>query len=70
MRPSHESILLSPEERRHAIAAVLAAGLLHRPRGSAACPTDSVATASAETSESGRDCLELSGEMRLSVHTG
>jgi hypothetical protein len=67
MRPDRHS--LSPAERRHAVATVLAAGLLRlgqRPATSA-LPLLPVAE---NLSKSGRDCLELPGQTRLSGHNG
>jgi hypothetical protein len=67
MRPDRKS--LSPAERRQAVAAVLAAGLLRlgeRPKA----PALPILPAVENLSKSGRDCLELPGQTRLSGHNG
>jgi hypothetical protein len=64
MRPDRHP--LSPAERRHAVAAVLAAGLLRfaeRPPSPPVLVVENLANSCG-------DCLELPPETRLSVHNG
>jgi hypothetical protein len=61
---------LTPDERLRAVAAILADGLL-RLRARAALPSDpGEHPASKNQPELGRNCLEVSEETVLSVHTG
>jgi hypothetical protein len=67
--PYDDPALLSPDEQLRALAGILAAGLLRLrrtpiPAGTAARPGPE------NSSESGQDCLELGGDLRLSVHNG
>ncbi len=57
---------LTPEQRRHALAAALATGLLRL----AERPPPRPAPAPKNLAESSQDCLEVSAETRLSVPTG
>jgi hypothetical protein len=60
----------TPDERFRELAALLAAGvraLRDRPDAS---PGPSITSADDPLAESGPNCLELSPETRLSVHTG
>jgi hypothetical protein len=66
MRPYDDSLSLAPDERFRRIASILAAGIL-RLRARHAPGT---ATKPAISLNSGRNCLELSPETVLSVHTG
>jgi hypothetical protein len=60
---------MTAEERLHAIAAVLAAGVL-RLGTSAQSEAARVPSAPESPLESGPNCLEVPGEPRLSVHDG
>ncbi len=66
MRLDDDAAPTSPAERCHAIARILAAGIL-RVRQRAALPPGSAAN---EAPESGQDCLEVPAETVLSVHVG
>jgi hypothetical protein len=66
MRQHSDPDHLSPEQRRQAIAVVLAAGLLRLTER----PPTLHATRTENLADSSGDCLEVSGETRLSVHTG
>jgi hypothetical protein len=69
MRPDDTSSSLSPEQRRHAAAAILAAGLLRlSPRGPSPDTRASIKPKNLEDSQ--RDCLEVAPDLRLSVHNG
>jgi hypothetical protein len=63
MRTAADSSALSPNERRHDLAALLAGAVL-RLHARAAIP------APENHSNSDQDCLELPADPRLSVHTG
>jgi hypothetical protein len=67
MRPDRDS--LSPAERRQAVAAVLAVGLLRLGQLPVTAAIPALVT-SENLSESGRDCLELPAKTRLSVQNG
>jgi hypothetical protein len=70
MRPDLDPSLLTLDERRREVAAILAAGLL-RLRARAALPTDPGQVPGPENlPETGPDCLEVPAETVLSVHTG
>jgi hypothetical protein len=60
---------LSPERRRQELAAILAAGLLRLP---SSIPVADFRQDSGlkDSSNSGPNCLEVSGETRLSVQSG
>jgi hypothetical protein len=60
---------MTAEERLHAIATILAAGVL-RLRALAALPDRTVLSAPKILTESGPNCLEVPGETRLSVQDG
>jgi hypothetical protein len=60
---------LTPDERRRAVARVLAAAVL-RLRGRAALPAPPAPPAAKILTESGPNCLEVPGETRLSVPPG
>jgi len=61
---------LTPDQRRREIARILADGIV-RLRSRAALPTAVTAPpASEKPAASSPNCLEVSGETRLSVHTG
>jgi hypothetical protein len=66
MRPDPDPLSLSPEQRPHELARILARGLLRlRERhisGQASDPGNCEKT--------GQNCLEVGPEKRLSVHTG
>jgi hypothetical protein len=66
MRPDPDSQSLTPDRRRQAVAAVLAVGLVRL----AERPPPSPALDPKNLEDSGPDCLELPGDLRLSVHTG
>jgi hypothetical protein len=66
MRHDIETDTLTPDERRRAVARILAAGVLRlRERAALAAPA-----APKILSESGPNCLEVLPETRLSVHPG
>ena len=68
MRSAPDAPHLSEDDRRRELAAILAGGLLRlRLMFSEASPP---ALAPKNLAESSRNCLELSGDPRLSVHTG
>jgi hypothetical protein len=70
MRPADVSEVLSPEERRHTLADVLARGLLRlEPQADAEEAYPSTAT-SQNLPEIQRDCLEVPADVRLSVPNG
>ena len=72
MREELDPILLTPEERRRRIAAILATGLLRLHARSALPPGPAVDDPSPPQilSESRPNSLELSPKTRLSVHAG
>jgi hypothetical protein len=70
MRPDADPAFMTSEERLREVASIFAAGLL-RLRARAALPTDPGQIPEPENlSKSGQDCLEVSPETVLSVHTG
>ena len=70
MRPYDDPTVMTADERLREIAAILAAGIL-RLRSRAALLADSGRATSRENSpDCGQDCLEVSTETVLSVHTG
>jgi len=69
MRPDDHSTSLSPEQRRHAVAAILAGGLLRlSPRRQS--PDTRAPNKPKNLEHSQRDCLEVAPDLRLSVHNG
>jgi hypothetical protein len=66
MRPIAISPLPCPEQRRHAVAVLLATGLLRRTPRQSCLPSPGPEN----LAESEPDCLEVPGETRLSVHSG
>jgi hypothetical protein len=70
MRPETDPARMTAGERLREVAAILAAGVL-RLRSRAALPADSDEHCGPKNPlESGQDCLEVSAETVLSVHTG
>jgi hypothetical protein len=69
MRPDDFSQPLSPEQRRRAVAAILAGGLLRFDPPENGAPAASPPS-SQNPSESQRDCLEVRADLRLSVSSG
>ena len=70
MRPFDDSLSMTPDERRFAIAQILAAGIL-RLHTRAALPSASASSSDAENSENhGSPRLEVPDETVLSVHNG
>jgi hypothetical protein len=69
MRPDDTSSSLPPEQRRHAVAVILAAGLLRlSPRRPSPVTRASINPKNLDHSQ--RDCLEVAPDLRLSVHNG
>jgi len=66
MRHDEDTALMSPNERRAAVAEILAAGVLRLRGSSASLPV----RGEEEISESGPDSLEVSPGTVLSVHVG
>jgi hypothetical protein len=58
---------LIPDERRRAVARILAAGVL-RLRDRAALPDPAAPPAPKDLTESDQNCLEVPAETRLTVH--
>ena len=70
MRPFDDSYSMTPDERRAAIAKILAAGIL-RLHTRAALPSASASFSDAENNENlGSPRLEVPDETVLSVHNG
>jgi hypothetical protein len=70
MRPFDGSLSMTPDERRAAIARILAAGIL-RLHTRAALPSASAPSSDAENTENpGSPRLEVPDETVLSVHSG
>jgi hypothetical protein len=70
MRPHDDPAHMTADERLLKVAAILAAGIL-RHRSRAALPADSSENSAPKSlPNSGRDCLEVSRETVLTVHTG
>ena len=70
MRPFDDSLTMTPDERRAAIAKILATGIL-RLHTRAALPSASVSSFDAENTENpGSPRLEVPDETVLSVHNG
>jgi hypothetical protein len=70
MRPFDDSFSMTPDERRAAIAKILAAGIL-RLHTRAALPLASASSPDAENTENpGSPRLEVPDETVLSVHNG
>ncbi|WDI40472.1 hypothetical protein [Bremerella sp. P1] len=70
MRPFDDSISMTPDERRAAIAKILAAGIL-RLHTRAALPSASASSSDVKNTENpGSPRLEVPGETVLSVHNG
>jgi hypothetical protein len=61
---------LGPDQRRQAIAQILASGLLRLHGRSALAVSGPASPASPDSAESGPNCFEVSGKTVLSVHTG
>jgi hypothetical protein len=66
MRHDDDAAPMSPAERRAAVAAILALGVL-RLRQRVALPPENDPK---KNPKSGQDCLEVPGKTVLSVHTG
>jgi hypothetical protein len=70
MRPCADCLSLMPDERCREVARILAGGV-RRLRSRAAIPADPIQYPDPEIpADSSRDCLELSAQPRLSVHSG
>jgi hypothetical protein len=70
MRPCADSLSLTPHERRRDVARILAAGV-RRLRSRTVIPADPGRHPDSDNSaDSSQDCLELSAQSRLSVHSG
>ena len=70
MRPCADSLSLTPDERFHEVARILAAGV-RRLRCRAVVPADPGQHPDPGIpADSSRDCLALSAQPRLSVHGG
>lgn len=71
MRPDLDPSLLTPDERRHELAAILAAGLRRlRDRHVLYAAGGDVPPAESAPTESSQDCLEVPAKTVLSVHAG
>jgi len=68
--PESEPAMLSPTQRRHQIAAILARGVLRLHQAAQTCPGSRPSRAPENSSESGRNCLDASAETSPHVRAG
>jgi hypothetical protein len=66
MRPFDHPASLTPEQRFSELAGILAAGLLRLAPTSSSLPT----SATQKLQESAANCLDVSGDSSVTVHTG
>ena len=70
MRPFDDSLSMTPEERRSAVASILAAGILRLHTRAALTPATASSPADENPAKSTSPRLEVSDETVLSVHNG
>lgn len=70
MRPFDDSLSMTPDERRAAIARILAAGVLRLHTRAALTPTSTSCPDAENTENPGSQRLEVPDETVLSVHNG
>ena len=70
MRPFDDSYIMTPDERRAAIAKILAAGILRLHTRAALTPASASSLDAENTENPGSPRLEVPDETVLSVHNG